>query len=140
MSNDITAWQLNDGFVVPQYADGGYAEGNFDVLQRVLCVMLTETDSPRYTFGRTVPRTCPFMSGWRRGDISNEADVYRYFSLCQCYIRAAMEDQSHPDDPPDQKFKSLQLRRIRIDPGVVSLELVLETQGGSLQFNMPIPT
>lgn len=139
MSYDITAWQLVDGYVIPQFDDGGYAEDMFDVLQRVLCAFLTETGSVRYTCGRKSERACPFMSAWRRGEIASETDIYRIFGLCRSYIKTAMETQESRYDPPERRFKDLKLRRVIVYPGSVQLECRLETRADTLEFKLPLP-
>jgi|2_EtaG_2_1085320.scaffolds.fasta_scaffold61466_2 uncharacterized membrane protein YgcG len=139
MSTDITAWQLVDDFIIPQYDDGQLAEGTFDVLQRVLMILLSETDSARYAFDRDAQRACAFMSAWRQGDISNEADVLRIFSLCQSQVKMAMDSQETDEDPPERQFKSLEILRIVVQPGTVQLRCKLETQADSLLFTLPIP-
>jgi len=141
MSKDITAWKVEpDGTVLPQFDDGGVVDGVHDVLQRVLCILLSESGSARYRFGREVARACPFMSSWRHGDMRTEADVIGQFTLGRSYIRAAMLQEQQADDPPEQRYKDLKLDRIVIQPGVVRLEITLVTEAETVQFVLPIPT
>ena len=141
MNKDITAWEvLDDGTVLPQCDDGGFVDGMHDVLQRVLCVLLSETGSARYKFGREVDRACPLMSAWRHGEILTEADMTMQFTLCRSYVKAAMLQEEHADDPPEQRYKDIRLDRIVVQPGTVRLEITLTTEAASMQFALPIPT
>ena len=141
MSKDITAWKIEpDGTVLPQFDDGGAVDGIHDVLQRVLCVLLSEPGSARYQFGREVERACPFMSSWRHGDIRTEADVFAQFMLGRSYVKAAMLQEQRVDDPPAQRYKDVTLNRIVIQPGVVCLEITLVTEAETMPFVLPIPT
>lgn len=141
MSKDITAWKIEDSNVVlPWFDDGGIVDGIHDVLQRVLCILLTEMRSIRYKFGREVDRACPFMTAWRRGEMRTEADVRNLFFQSKTYIRTVMEQEVAPDDPPEQRFKDLRLDRINIQPGVVHLEITLETEAEAMPFVLPLPT
>jgi len=140
MNKDITAWQvLDDGTVLPQYEDGRIVGGIHDVLQRVLCILLSEPGSARYKFGREVERACPLMSAWRHGEIFTEADMLTQFMLGRSYVKTAMLQEVHADDPPEQRYKDLRLDRIDVRPGVVRLEITLTTEAEAMQFVLPIP-
>jgi hypothetical protein len=139
MSKDITAWKMEGPFLVPQYDDGGFVEGTQDVLQRVLCLLLMEPGSKRYGLGREVEWACPFMSSWRHGEITNEAQLMAAFTLSQAQISQVMRDQESEDDGPEQKFKKLTLEKIVIQPGTVQLHCTLETGAGKLPFILPMP-
>jgi len=141
MSKDITAWSVDEeGFVLSQFDDGGVSSGIHNVLQRVLCVLLTETGSQRYTFGREVPRACPFMTLWQQGHMFTESDVAAHFQSAARHIAAAMQEEETEDDPPEQRFKRLQLNNIIVQPGVMQLVITLTTEAESMQFILPLPT
>lgn len=139
MSKDITAWKLDGAFLVPEYEDGGFAEGTHDVLQRVLYLLLMEPGSKRYRLGREIEWASPFMSAWRHGEITNEAQLMAIFSLSQAQIGQVMREQEDPDDGPDQKFKKLTLNKVVIQPGTVQLSCTLETGAETLPFILPMP-
>jgi len=138
-TKDIMAWKLAGDFLVPQYTDGGFAEGTHDVLQRVLYLLLTEVGSKRYTFGRELERASPFMSAWRHGNITNEIQLRSVFALSQAQISMAMAAQEEDTDGPEQRFKKLTLNKIIVQPGTVQLCCTLETHADSLDFILPMP-
>jgi len=142
MNNDISAWRVDENdFVLPWFDDGCDAVNGMDELvQRVMCVLLTEPQSARYSFGRSVERACPFISAWRHGDINTEADVFGQFRLSKSYIVAALRAEAVPDDPPEQRLTDLDLVSIDIQPDVVCLEIVLITEAGRKTIKLPIPT
>lgn len=139
MRRDIKAWRLQGGWVVPDVDADGLADDTFDVMQRVLLVLLTETDSARYTFGKEAQHACSFMSAWRRGEIRHEGDLRRIFTLCLAQIRTAMEDQQTRDDPPSCRYRDLQLLSVHVMPGYVQLEMWLQTHTDDLKFKLALP-
>ena len=139
MPKDIQVWRNQCGYVTPVTDAVDLVEGTAVVLQRLLMVLLTETDSPKFTFGRAAERSCPFMSAWRHGELSNEADIFRVFSLCQPHITTAMQSQETKYDSDDQRFKSLKLQRICVYPGQVHLECTMETRTDKIAFTLPMP-
>jgi hypothetical protein len=139
MTQDIMAWDVEDGVVLPHQSDEPVV-GIRSVLQRVLCKLLNETDSPCYTFDEPWPPTCDFMVAWRNGHINNESDVFAHFGVAVTQITPAMLAEQGDDDPPDQQFKALKLTRIVLHPEAAHLEITLETAGGSEDFTLPLPT
>jgi len=142
MNSDIAAWTLQhtgDDFVIPKYDQSAEVSGIHNVLQRVLCVLLTERGSVKYAFGRKIERACPFMSAWRRGMISSEAEVRSHFMMSHSFIANAIRAEELPDDPPEQRFKKLALTKIVVCPGAVRMYITLETEADKLDCVLPLP-
>ena len=137
---DLTAWQIKDGFVVPKPDGTSPTSGMHSVLQRVLCILLNEHGSQRYSFGRKYKHTCGFMNAWQAGQISDESKLRAQFALARTNIKTVFDEQKRPDDPPTQRFKDIALQRIIIQPGTVQLEIVLETEAARETFLLPLPT
>jgi hypothetical protein len=138
--SDLAAWKIQDGFVIPVTAAEPAVSGIQLILQRFMKILLTETGSVRYKFGRQTERSCPFMSAWRQGLINSEADLLAQFNLAGSYIRAAMRSMQSHHDPDELKYKDVRCTGLTVQPHTVQMHITLETEAEALELTLPLPT
>lgn len=129
---DIEAFGIaSDGSIYDASCTGGRVTGWKKLVQRVIAALLQDPETVRYTFGRRNRMGTFFMPLLRRGELRSEMDVRNYFRLSTLMTAPALLEEETEDDPPDERYKDAELKRILVAKGLVQLEITIHSQSSN---------
>lgn len=119
-------------------ADGGRVVGAQKLIQRWIVHFLTDTESVRYSYGRSHPAGTTFMRALRSGELATEAAVFAQFRLSGYSLAAALRTEETADTPAAERYRRCRLLRLELHPDMLILHVAIVSAVAEHQIKLPI--
>jgi hypothetical protein len=75
---------------------------------------------------------CEFVSRLVQGGVASELDVFTAFNASVGPVVAALQAQETADDPDDERLAGVQVNRLVLSPGHLTLDVTLRTRADTM--------